>query len=69
MQTVTVKRPIRRLESKQRTKFSDLARSYFDQEWSWHFALDALLFGTLALTSAWPLLFAAEAVNQLLQRT
>ena len=69
MQIVTVKRPIKRMELKQRTKFSDLARSYFDREWSWHFALDALLFGALALTSAWPLVFAAEAVNQLLQRT
>ena len=69
MQIVTVKRPIKRLESKQRTKFSDLARNYFDRESIWHFAMEAMLFGTLALSSAWPLLFAAQAVNQLLLRT
>ena len=64
MKIVTVKRLIKRADSTH--KFSDLGRSFFDHESNWHFALDALLFGALALSSAWPLIFAVEAVNQLL---
>jgi hypothetical protein len=67
MKIITVKRRISRVRSNRRAKFSDLARSYFDRESIWHFAVEAMLFGTLALTSAWPLIFAAKAVNDLLR--
>jgi hypothetical protein len=66
MKIITVKRLIKRERSNPRMKFSDLARNYFDRESIWHFAVEAMLFGTLAFASAWPLLFAAKAVNVLL---
>ena len=48
MEIVTVKRRVKARPTKRPGKFSDLGRSYFDREWPWHFALEALAFGALA---------------------
>ena len=69
MKIITVKRLVKKERLNRRVKFSDLTRNYFDRESIWHFALEAMLFGALALSSVWPLLFAVQAVNHLFLRT
>jgi hypothetical protein len=46
-----------------------LTRSYFASEKSWEFAIEALLLATMMAISAWPIVAAIDALNQLLQRT
>ena len=69
MQVIIMKRRARAIGSNRRRKFSDLGRGYFEAEWKWHFAVEALLFAVISFASAWPLFAAADAVNHLLQRT
>ena len=69
MQIINVKRHPRAITPKRRTKFSDLGRRYFETEWKWHFAIEALLFAMISFAAAWPLYAAADALNELLQRT
>jgi hypothetical protein len=72
MSVITVKRVIKRTP-KQRSRisrsFSELARHYLAHESRWQFAVEALLFATLLGMSAWPILVAADAIFELLQRT
>jgi hypothetical protein len=49
--------------------FRGLTRSYFASEKNWEFAIEALLFAIIVAISAWPLLVAADALSELLQRT
>ena len=49
--------------------FRQLSRSYFASEKSWEFVIEALLFTIIVAISAWPILAAADALNQFLQRT
>jgi hypothetical protein len=69
MRIITAKRLIKAAGSKQRKKFSDVSRNYFDAECKVHFVLEALLFALIAIASAWPVYAAADAMSQLLQRT
>jgi hypothetical protein len=49
--------------------FRQLSRSYSASEKSWEFGIEALLFTIIVAISAWPVLAAADALNQFLQRT
>jgi hypothetical protein len=72
MSVIRVKRVIKRTPkqtSRIRRSFGKLARDYFAYESRWQFAIEALLFAILLAISAWPILAAVEAVNELLQRT
>jgi hypothetical protein len=46
-----------------------LTRSYFANEKSWEFAIEALFFAIIVAVSAWPIFAAADALNEFLQRT
>jgi len=72
MSVITVKRVIKRTPkqtSRIRRSLGELARHYFAHESRWPFAIEALLFAILLAISAWPILAAAEAICELLQRT
>jgi len=76
MSVITVKRtvirPRRRSGNKistTRRSFRELTRSYFASEKSWEFAIEALFFAIIVAISAWPILAAADALNEFLQRT
>ena len=73
MSVITVKRTvIRRAASKRTTvrqSFRELTRSYFASETTWEFVIEALLFAIMVAISAWPIIAAAGALNELLQRT
>ena len=73
MNVITVKRTvIRRTPNKisaTRRSFRELTRSYFANEKSWEFAIEAVFFAILVAISAWPIFAAADALNEFLQRT
>jgi hypothetical protein len=73
MSVITVKRTlIRQRPNKRpvtRPSFRELSRSYFASEKSLEFVIEALLFATMMAISAWPIVAAIDALNQLLQRT
>ena len=48
--------------------FRELSRSYFASEKSLEFVIEALLFATMMAISAWPIVAAINALNELLQR-
>ena len=52
-----------------RCSFRELSRSYFAIEKSLEFVIEALLFATMMAISAWPIVAAIDALNQLVQRT
>jgi hypothetical protein len=52
-----------------RRSFRELTRSYFAGEKSWEFIIEALLFAIILGISAWPILAAADALSEFLQRT
>jgi hypothetical protein len=65
---ITVKRVVKRTPkqtSRLRRSFGELARQYCAHESRWHFAEEALLFAILLAISAWSILAAAGAVNEL----
>ena len=72
MSVITVKRTvIRKRPNKRpatRRSFRELSRSYFAREKSLEFIIEALLFATMMAISAWPIVAAIDALNQLLQR-
>jgi hypothetical protein len=45
-----------------------VSRSYFRRESSWQFAVEALLFAIIVVIAAWPIVNAAHALNEFLQR-
>jgi hypothetical protein len=72
MNIVTVQRKIKRplqTPPAARRSIRDITRAYFARESVWHFAIEALVFGVIAAISAWPILNAAMAINELLQRS
>jgi hypothetical protein len=72
MSVITVKKGIKRTPkqtSRIRRSFGELARHYFAHESRWQFAIETLLFAILLAMSAWPILAAADAICELLQRT
>jgi hypothetical protein len=70
MNVITVKRTISKpratKESTGRRSFRDLTRNFVATENHWTFAIEALLFGVLMAISTWPIVAAADAINQLL---
>jgi hypothetical protein len=73
MSVITVKRTVIRRTPYRRSlvlrSFRGLTRNYFASEKSWEFAVEGLLFAIIAAISAWPIVAAIDALNQLLQRT
>jgi len=73
MSVITVKRTvIRRTANKRPTvhqSFRELTQSYFVSEKTWEFVIEALLFAIMVAVSAWPIVAAAGALNEFLQRT
>jgi hypothetical protein len=49
--------------------FRGLTRNYFAHETRWQLAIEILLFAIIAALSAWPILAAASALNEFLNRT
>ena len=72
MNVITVKRKIspkpKKMSAIQRS-FRELTRGYFAGEARWQFAIEALLFAIIVAISAWPILDAAYALKEFLQRT
>ena len=70
MRVIRIKRTIsNRNETKRltgRRPIRDLGRAFFSTENAWEFVIEALLFGVLLATSAWPIVAAAGAITQLL---
>ncbi len=52
-----------------RQSFRELTQSYFASEKTWEFVIEALLFAIMMAISAWPMIAAAHAPNEFLQRT
>jgi hypothetical protein len=62
---------IRRTANKRptlRQSFRELTRSYFASEKTWEVVIEALLFAIMMAVSAWPIIAAAGALNEFLQR-
>ena len=72
MSVITVKRTVSKQIPKKasttRRSFRELSRNYFANENSLEFVIEALLFAIIIAISAWPILAAAGALNELLQR-
>lgn len=72
MSVITVKRTVIRRTPYRRSlvlrSFRGLTRSYFASEKSWEFVVEGLLFAVIAAISAWPIVAAIDALNELLQR-
>ncbi len=49
-----------------RGRFREFARNFFAGENHWDFAIEALIFAALLAISAWPIVAAASAINDLL---
>jgi hypothetical protein len=73
MSVITVKRTVIRGTANKRSiarrSFRELTRSYFASEKRLEFVIEALLFAIIMAISAWPILAAADALNEFLQRT
>lgn len=72
MSVITVKRTIRPSSIRRadpRPSIRELSRAYFTHERPWQFVLEVILFAAIVAISAWPLLAAAEALNNFLQHT
>jgi len=71
MTAITVKRTIVRRTpaqtSARRRSLRELARRYFASESNLEFAIEALLFAIIAAISAWPVITAVGALQELLQ--
>ena len=52
-----------------RQSFRELTQNYFASEKTWEFVIEALLFAIMMAISAWPMIAAADALNEFLQRT
>jgi hypothetical protein len=63
----TVSKQIPKKASATRRSFRELSRNYFANENSLEFVIEALLFAIIIAISAWPILAAAGALNELLQ--
>jgi hypothetical protein len=71
MSVITIKRTISKAraikESTTRRSFRELTKDFVANENHWAFAIEALLFGALLAISAWPIVVAVNAINDLLQ--
>ncbi len=73
MSVITLKRTVIRRAANKRTivrqSFREVTRGYFASERTWEFVIEALLFAIMVAISAWPIIAAAGALNEFLQRT
>ncbi len=73
MSVITLKRTVIRRAANKRTivrqSFREVTRGYFASERTWEFVIEALLFAIIVAISAWPIIAAAGALNEFLQRT
>ena len=69
MRIIRIKRVVSREKptSTYRRSIRRFARDFFAKENHLEFAIEALLFGALLAISAWPIVAAAGAINELLQ--
>jgi len=71
MNVITVRRTVKRKVSATcttRRSFRELTRSYFASEKNWEFIMEVLLFAIIIAISAWPVITAAGALSEFLQR-
>jgi hypothetical protein len=71
MNVITVRRTIFRnanSRSARRRSFREVTRAYFARENSLEFVVEALFFVVIVAISAWPILSAAGALHEFLQR-
>jgi len=70
MRAIKIKRTISKDKTAPRSTYRrsirHLARDFFAKENHWEFAIQALLFGLLMAISTWPIVAAANAINQVL---
>ncbi|HST29252.1 MAG TPA: hypothetical protein VLK27_00250 [Chthoniobacterales bacterium] len=70
MRVIKIQRGIRKEDNRtgsvSRHSTRQFSRDFFEKENHIEFALEALLFGVLVAVSAWPILVAAGAINELL---
>ena len=70
MSVTTIKRTISKAratkESTNRQSFRELTKNFFATENHLDFAIEALIFGALLAISAWPMVAAAAAINDVL---
>jgi len=72
MNVITVRRTVKRTTNQTRSirrSFRELTRSYFANEKGWEFVVEVLLFAIIVAISAWPVVAAAGALSEFLQRT
>ena len=72
MNVITVRRTLKRTTNQTwstRRSFRELTRSYFASEKGWEFVMEVLLFAIIVAISAWPIVAAAGALSEFLQRT
>ena len=72
MNVITVRRTVKRTTNQTqitRRSFRELTRSYFANEKGWEFVVEVLLFAIIVAISAWPVVAAAGALSEFLQRT
>jgi hypothetical protein len=72
MSVITLKRMLSKRGTYRRSlllrSFRELTRSYFRKEKSWEFVIEALFFVVIVAISAWPVVVAADALREFLQR-
>jgi ABC-type uncharacterized transport system fused permease/ATPase subunit len=72
MNVITVRRTVKRTTNQTWStgrSFRELTRSYFANEKRWEFVMEVLLFAIIVAISAWPIVAAAGALSEFLQRT
>ena len=70
MRVIRIKRtvPKGKTASTHRRTIGQFARNFFAMENHLEFAIEALLFGALLAISAWPIVAAASAINEYLEK-
>jgi hypothetical protein len=66
MHVIKIQRSIRKRDKENRSTTRHFSRDFFAKENHVEFAIEALLFGVLVAVSAWPIVVAAGAINELL---
>jgi hypothetical protein len=73
MSVITVRRSVKKDTPKKtsttRRSLRELTRRFFAHEAKWQFIIEALLFAIIVAISIWPIVVAADALNEFLQRT
>jgi hypothetical protein len=65
----TVIKPVPYRRSRGQRSFRAITRKYFASEALWEFVIETFVFAIIVAISAWPIVAAANALNEFLQRT